>query len=221
MKKCSHYIFHTIFSFGRNFFSCIYPSPFIADFFTIWLPCFLRIYNLFTEKPLHPLLGIFLRFDHRFFWQLTNCLLYNAPAEKWQLKKGMTIPLKNQCMSCPISMVSVLTLAGGYKLFSGLLYWSEISVSGGWMLCTIHNAIKLSFEFPRQYYIKYKPRIMLKYVGWRKYFTASNPVTILYTNCFAFSIGFYEIAKRWAYLRPPFEPQKCFPSPGRSSPSPT
>jgi hypothetical protein len=184
------------------------------------VPCFLRIYNLFTEDPPHLISHTFLRFECLFFRQLTNSLHSQTRTEKWQLKKGMTIPLKNQCMSCPISMVSILTLAGGYKLFSGLLYWSEISVSGGWMLCTIHKAILLSFEFPRQYYNKCVPRIMLKYVGWRKIFTASSPVSILYTNGFAFSIGFYEVAKRWAYLRPPFEPQKCFPSPGRSSPSP-
>ena len=150
-------------------------------------------------KTLPSSIGHFFEIWTKIFLQFTICLLWSTQTEKWQLKKGMTIPLKNQCMSCPISMVSVLTLTGGYKLFSGLLYWSEISVSGGWMLCTIHKAIWLSFEFPRQYYIKCGPRNMLKYVGWRKYFTASNPVRILYTNVFAFSIGFYEVAKRWAY----------------------
>ena len=123
------------------------PSPYIPHFFAIWLPCFLRIYNLFTEETLHPLLGIFLRFDHRLFWQLTISLHPHTQSTKWQLKKGMTIPLKNQCMSCPISMVSVLTLAGGYKLFSGLLYWSVISVSGGWMLCTIHKLFNCLLSF--------------------------------------------------------------------------
>ena len=170
------------------------PPSSIGHFFEIWAPLFLTINKLFTLKHLN--------------WKMAT-------------KKGHDYTTEISCLSCPISMVSVLTLAGGYKLFSGLLYWSAISVSGGWMLCTIHNAIELSFEFSRQYYNKCVPRIMLKYVGWRKFFTASNPVSILYTNVFAFSIGFYEVAKRWAYLRPPFEPQKCFPSPGRSSPSPT
>ena len=133
-NKCLHFISHTFLQFNNLFFE--------KSDLTLYSTLFFRLDETFSHVFIpHPLLLTFFRFERRFFWQLTISLHLHTQSTKWQLKKGMTIPLKNQCMSCPISMVSVLTLAGGYKLFSGLLYWSEISVSGGWMLCTIHKAI--------------------------------------------------------------------------------
>ena len=146
-----HFISHTFLQFNNLFFE--------KSDLTLYSTLFFRLYETFSHVFIpHPLLLTFFRFERRFFWQLTNCLPKNPSilywaffwdlttaflaitnslhsqtrTAKWQPKKGMTIPLKNQCMSCPISMVSVLTLTGGYKLFSGLLYWSMISVSGGW-----------------------------------------------------------------------------------------
>ena len=96
------------------------PPSSIGQFFSIWTPIFSTINKFFTFTN-------------------SNC--------KMTTKKGHDDTTENQCMSCPISKVSVLTRAGGYKLFSGLLYWSEISVSGGWMLCTIHKLFNCLLSF--------------------------------------------------------------------------
>ena len=115
-------------------------------FYDLTTTFFTNLQFVYWRTP-HLISHTFLRFERPFFRQLTNYLHSQTRTKKWQLKKGMTIPLKNQCMSCPISMVSVLTHAGGYKLFSGLLYWSMISVSCGWMLCTIHKLFYCLLSF--------------------------------------------------------------------------
>jgi hypothetical protein len=117
-NKCLHFIFHTIFSFVRRFFwqltNCLLKNPSILYWAFFW--------DLTTN-----------------FFDILQIVYFETPKLKNENKKGHDYTTEISCLSCPISMVSVLTLAGGYKLFSGLLYWSMISVSGGWMLCTKHK----------------------------------------------------------------------------------
>ena len=139
-NKCLHFISHTFLLFNNLFFE--------KSDLTLYSTLFFSLYETFSHVFIpHPLLLTFFRFERRFFLTIYNLFTLKHPNWKMTTKKGITIPLKNQCMSCPISMVSILTIAGGYKLFSGLLYWSEISVSGGWMLCTIHKLFYCLLSF--------------------------------------------------------------------------